>query len=85
MEFIKNSQTNVSWTELFNKLGIKHEDRLPARNALRKGIAKFDQKELMILQTGSFFANWYAKNKEAMKNSCSTETIQYFESILIKK
>ncbi len=84
MEFLKNHANNVSWSELFNKLQIKHEDRKAARKALRDGIAKFDAKEVTILQNSNFFATWFNNNKLAMKNTCSTQTIQYFESILKK-
>ena len=82
MEFTKNSQNNVSWSELFNRINVKHEDRKSARKALRDGIAKFDAKELQILQNSNFFANWFNANKTAMQNSCSTQTISYFETIL---
>ena len=82
MEFTKNNQNNVSWSELFNRLNIKHEDRKQARKALRDGIAKFDTKEVTILQSSKFFENWFNANKNAMNNSCSTQTVQYFESIL---
>lgn len=82
MEFKSNSLNNVSWSELFNKLSIKHEDRKAARKALRDGTAKFDVKEISILQSSNFFAVWFEKNKTAMKNTCSTQTAAYFESIL---
>jgi len=82
MEFSKSHGNNVSWSELFNKLQIKHEERKNARKALRDGVAKFDQKEITILQSSKFFENWFNNNKLAMKNTCSTQTIQYFESIL---
>ena len=82
MEITKNSQNNVSWSELFNKLQIKHEDRKQARKALRDGTAKFDAKEVVILLSSNFFAVWFEKNKTAMKNTCSTETTKYFESLL---
>ena len=82
MEFSKSNQNNVSWSELFNKLQIKHEERKKARKALRDGDGKFDQKEIAILQSSNFFADWLQKNKSAMKNTCSTSTVQYFETIL---
>ncbi len=82
MEFLKNHANNVSWSELFNRLQIKHEDRKAARKALRDGAAKFDAKEVQILQQSSFFITWFNANKNAMKNTCSTITVQYFESII---
>lgn len=82
MEFVKNNQNNVSWSELFNRINVKHEDRKSARKALRDGIAKFDSKEVQILQSSNFFQNWFNANKAAMKNTCSTQTVEYFESLL---
>lgn len=84
MEFTKNNSNNVSWSELFNRINVKHEDRKSARKALRDGIAKFDSKEIQILQSSNFFQNWFNANKAAMHNSCSTQTVQYFESIILK-
>lgn len=82
MEFTKNSQNNVSWSELFNKLSIKHEERKAARKALRDGVAKFDAKEIAVLKSSNFFAKWFEQNKSAMTNTCSTETTKYFENII---
>lgn len=82
MEFQKTNANNVSWSELFNKLSIKHEERKNARKALRDGNGKFEPKEIQILQSSDFFSIWYAKNKSAMQNTCSTQTASYFESII---
>ena len=82
MEFTKSNANNVSWTELFNKLQIKHEERKNARKSLRDGTAKFEPKEIAVLKSSSFFAKWFEQNKGAMNNTCSTETTKYFESIL---
>lgn len=82
MEFTKSNANNVSWTELFNKLQIKHEERKNARKSLRDGTAKFEPKEIQILQSSNFFKDWFQKNQSAMQNTCSTQTSAYFESII---
>jgi len=82
MEYSKNGQKNVQWSDLFTAIKVPYESRKQARKALRDGDAKFSESELILLKKSNFFSNWYKTNKTAIAGNCSTSTVSYFESIV---